>query len=315
MSLLAAGPGVLLVDTGHLRDQAVAAYVIQGKRGAAVVETGTARTVPRLLAAIAEAGLAPEDVSHVIVTHVHLDHAGGAGALLTRLPRAKLVAHPLGARHLVDPSRLVAGASAVYGEAAFREHYGDVVPAPASRVVEAPDGFVLDLGSRPLRFVDAPGHARHHFVVVDPTSRGVFTGDAFGLAYGEAATPGRPFLFPTTTPVQFDPPALHATVDRILATRPARLYLTHFGAVEGDLAAPAASLHRSIDAHVQIARDAPRGAGRHEAIRSGLEALLLRSLADHGSPLAGEAALAVFGVDLELNAQGLGVWLDSTAGA
>lgn len=313
MSLPAAGPGVLLVDTGHLRERAVAAYVVQGKRGAAVVETGTARTVPRLLAAIAEAGLAPEDVSHVIVTHVHLDHAGGAGALLARLPRAKLVAHPRGARHLVDPSRLVAGASAVYGEAAFREQYGEVVPAPASRVVEAPDGFVLDLGSRPLRFLDAPGHARHHFVVVDPTSRGVFTGDAFGLAYGEAATPGRPFVFPTTTPVQFDPAALHATVDRILGTRPARLYLTHFGAIEGDLAAAASALHRSIDAHVRIARDSPGGAGRHEAIRSALEALLLRSLEEHGSPLARDEALDVFGVDLELNAQGLGVWLDSTA--
>jgi glyoxylase-like metal-dependent hydrolase (beta-lactamase superfamily II) len=311
MTLPAAGPGVLLVDTGHVRDHLVASYIVLGKRGAAVVETGSALTVPRLLAALAEAGVSPGDVSHVIVTHVHLDHAGGAGALLAKLPRATLVAHPRGARHLVDPSRLVAGTVAVYGEAYFREVYGEVVPAPAARVVEAPDGFVLDLGGRPLRFLDAPGHARHHLVVVDEASRGVFTGDAFGLAYPQFAAPGRPFLFPTTTPVQFDPPALHATVDRILRARPARLYLTHYGAIEAGLAEAAAALHRAIDAHVEIARRAPAGPGRHAAILQGLEALLLRLLEAHGSPASREAALAWFAGDLELNAQGLGVWLDS----
>jgi hypothetical protein len=153
-------------------------------------------------------------------------------------------------------------------------------------------------------------------VVVDEASRGVFTGDSFGLAYREARGPGdRPVVFPTTTPVQLDPPALHATFDRILSVRPERLYLTHYGPIGGDLAACGATLHRLLDAHVEVARRAPAGPGRHAAIRDGLAALLLRTLAEQGSPLGGEAALEVYANDLDLNAQGLGVWLDSTAAA
>jgi glyoxylase-like metal-dependent hydrolase (beta-lactamase superfamily II) len=314
LTLASAGPGVALIDTGHVRPRLAAAYLVRGGRSAAFVETGSAAAVPRLLAALEEAGLAREDVSHVVVTHVHLDHAGGAGALLASLPRAVVVVHPRGARHLVDPARLVAGTAAVYGEARFRALYGEIVPVPAARLVEAPHGSSIDLGGRTIRFLDAPGHARHHLVAVDEASRGVFTGDAFGLSYREADADGRPFLFPTTTPVQLDPPALHATIDRILAERPERLYLTHFGAIEGDLSRAAELLHRGVDAHVAIARAAPAGPGRHAAIRDGLEALLVESIAASGAPLDRSQALALFADDLELNAGGLEVWLDSPAG-
>jgi glyoxylase-like metal-dependent hydrolase (beta-lactamase superfamily II) len=308
-------PGVTLVDTGYIRPRLAAAYVVRGERSAAVVETGSASAVPRLLDALAAQGLSREDVSHVFVTHVHLDHAGGAGALLRELPRAKLVAHPRGARHLVDPSRLVAGTIEVYGEDKFRALYGEVVPAPADRVVEAPEGLSIDLGGRPLRVLDAPGHARHHYVLLDEASRGFFTGDSFGLSYRETDGPAGPFPFPTTTPVQLDPPALHATIDRMLAERPARMYLTHYGAIEGGVAAFGAALHRALDEHVRRARAAPVGPGRNAAIRAGLEAQLLADLARHGAPIGREEALRVFAGDLELNAQGLGVWLDSQAKA
>src|SRR5512138_3241421 len=160
-------PGVVLVDTGYVRPRLAAAYLVRGRDSAAVVETGAASAVPRILAALAAQGLSPADVSHVVVTHVHLDHAGGAGALLRELPRARLVVHPRGARHLVDPSKLVAGTIEVYGEARFRALYGELVPVPAERVVEAPDGFTVELGGRRLRILDAPGHAKHHFVVWD----------------------------------------------------------------------------------------------------------------------------------------------------
>ena len=307
------GPGVFLVDTGYVRPRLAAAYLVRGTRSAAVVETGVRSAVPRILAALDAEGIEREAVSHVVVTHVHLDHAGGAGALLAVLPRARLVVHPRGARHLVDPAKLVQGSVAVYGEARFRELYGEIVPVPADRVVEAGEGFSLDLGERPLRFLDAPGHAKHHFVVLDEASRGFFTGDAFGVSYRETDLAGRPFLFPTTTPVQFDPPALHATIDRMMSERPERMYLTHFGMVGGDVGAHAQALHRAIDEHVRIARGVAAVPGRHAALVAGLEGQLLVGLAAHGARMPREEAIAIFGGDLELNAQGLEVWLDAAA--
>jgi glyoxylase-like metal-dependent hydrolase (beta-lactamase superfamily II) len=304
-------PGVYLIDTGYLRPGLAACYVLRGRDSAAVVETGHVHAVPRVLGALRQLGIARDAVSHVIVTHVHLDHAGGAGALLRELPRATLVAHPRGARHLVDPSKLWAGTVGVYGEEATRALYGEAIPVAAARVVEAPDGFSLDLGARPLRFLDAPGHARHHVVVLDEATRGFFTGDSFGLSYRETdGGPHGPFFFASTTPVQFDPPALHATVDRMLAERPERVYLTHFGMVQGNLAAHGAALHRSIDEHVRAARSAPAGPGRHQAIKAGLTAHLLEGLERQAVPLPRAEAVVVFGNDLELNSQGLGVWLD-----
>ena len=306
-------PGVLLVDTGYVRPAVAACYVLKGASSAAVVETGHVHAVPRILAALAQAGVAREAVSHVIVTHVHLDHAGGAGALMQALPNATLVAHPRGARHLVDPAKLWAGTVAVYGAEATQRLYGDPIPIPAARVVEAPDGFALDLGARPLRLLDAPGHAKHHLVVLDEVTRGFFTGDAFGLSYRQDDTARGPFFFPTTTPVQLDPPALLATQARMLAERPERLYLTHFGCVTGRVAEHAATLRQGLEAFVRIAEGAPAGPGRHAAIKLGLADLLLAGLAAHGGPRSRGEALDWFDNDLDLNAQGLEVWLDGAA--
>jgi glyoxylase-like metal-dependent hydrolase (beta-lactamase superfamily II) len=306
-------PGVFLIETGYTRPGIAACYLVRGEDSAAVVETGNAGTVPRILASLDQLGLPRAAVSHVVVTHVHLDHAGGAGALMRALPAATLVAHPRGARHMIDPAKLWAGTVGVYGAEATQALYGEPIPVDAARVVEAPDGFSLDLGQRPLRFLDAPGHARHHVVVLDEVTRGFFTGDCFGLSYRETDCGAGPFFFPTTTPVQFDPPALHETIDRMLAERPERVYLTHYGMVRGDLARHGATLHRAIDEHVRVARAAPAGPGRHAAIKAGLAAQLLAGLAAHGAPTTPEWALDKFDNDLELNAQGLEVWLDSAA--
>lgn len=308
-------PGVILVDTGYVTPDRAAAWIVRGKASAAVVETGHGGAVPRILAALAAHGLRREDVSHVIVTHVHLDHAGGAGALMRELPRATLVAHPRGARHLVDPAKLAAATREVYGEEAFRALYGELVPIPASRVVEAPDGHALDLGDRPLRLLDAPGHAKHHLVVHDVASRGFFTGDAFGLAYAELAGPGGPLMFPTTTPSQLDPPAYHRTVARMLAERPERMYLVHFGMVEGDIPALAAELRRGLDEHLRRALAVAPGPDRHRALLATLEAQVVEEVGSHRSPVDPARAIAVLADDLELNAQGLEVWLDARAAA
>ena len=142
--------GIHTIDTGFVRPRFDAAYLIVERGRGAFVDCGTNHAVPRMLAALDDSGLAPAAVDWLILTHVHLDHAGGAGELIARLPNAKLVVHPRGARHMIDPAKLWAGASAVYGESVMESTYGRLRPVPAERVVEAPDGHIVDLAGRTL---------------------------------------------------------------------------------------------------------------------------------------------------------------------
>jgi glyoxylase-like metal-dependent hydrolase (beta-lactamase superfamily II) len=255
-------------------------------------------------------GIAPEQVSYVIPTHVHLDHAGGAGALMQRLPRARMVIHPYGARHMIDPSKLAAGATAVYGEEAFKKSFGELVPVDEARVIEAPDGHRLGLGSRELLCLDTPGHARHHICIHDDQSQGIFTGDTFGLSYREFDTAAGPYLLATSTPIQFDPEAWHQTLDRLMDLSPQVIYLTHYCAVEQPQRL-AEMLRSSLDrfTSIALAADAAPGAERTEQIRSGLLQWLLTSLDQHGCSLPHAEVERLMAMDLELDAQGLEVWL------
>ncbi|HSN34126.1 MAG TPA: MBL fold metallo-hydrolase [Ideonella sp.] len=305
--------GIHVIDTGFVRARFDAAYLIVERGHAAFIDTGTNHGVPRLLAALGQAGVGPEAVDWLIATHVHLDHAGGVGLLMRSLPNARLVVHPRGARHLIDPSALVAGATAVYGQAEMARSYGTIVGVDADRVVATHDGFTLDLAGRPLVFIDTPGHARHHHCVWDEASRGWFTGDTFGLAYPEFATEHGPFMLPTTTPVQFEPAPLRASVARLLERVPERMYVTHFGAVgagAADVARLGAQLLDVVDAMVDLARDAPADASRHDALKRAFEALYQERLRAHGVALPEARLRELLAVDVELNAQGVGVWLD-----
>lgn len=302
--------GITVIDTGYHRPRFDASYLLTAGEEAALVDVGTAYSVPRLLRVLAGKHIAREQVRYVMITHVHLDHAGGAGALLQHLPNAQLVVHPRGAAHMIDPAKLIAGASAVYGAERFKTLYGDIVPVAAARVIEAPDGFRLDWRARPLSFIDTPGHARHHYSVYDETSRGMFTGDTFGLSYREFDSAAGPFVFPTTTPVQFDPDAMHASIERILAFMPQRVYLTHYGCLEKPPHL-AERLHVLIDEYVALGRSLKdTGETRHTRLVEGLRELLWRALQAHGCALPRERALELLAVDVELNAQGLAVWLD-----
>lgn len=301
--------GIYLIDTGFHRPRFDAAYLVVEQGRAAFVDTGTTHSVPRLLAALAATGLQPEDVDWVIVTHVHLDHAGGAGALMQALPHARLLVHPRGERHMVDPSALIAGASRVYGADEVARAYGKVVLVPQERVLASHDGMTVQLAGRKLMLLDTPGHAKHHHCIWDERSRGFFTGDTFGLSYREFDTSNGPWLLPTTTPVQFDPPALSASVRRLLSYAPSSMYLTHYGRVQG-IASLGASLLEQIDELVRLAlplRDVPR---RHEGLRQALGELYLRRAREHGCALQNAQTLQLLDSDIELNAQGLGVWLD-----
>lgn len=301
--------GIHTIDTAFQRDHFDAAYLIVHNGRGAFVDCGTSHSVPRLLAAVAQAGLQPADIDWLILTHVHLDHAGGAGALMRELPDARLVVHPRGAAHMIDPARLVAGATAVYGEAEIARSYGQILPVPAARVVVAEDGHRVSLAGRELLCVDTPGHARHHHCIWDAASRSWFTGDTFGLSYRELDSDAGAFIIPTSSPVQFEPEALHASIERLMARAPVAMYLTHYGRVENPERL-AAELHAQIDAMVAIARRCDGLPDRHDVLVAALGALYVARLRLQGNALDEAQVLRVLAMDIELNAQGLACWLD-----
>lgn len=304
------GAGITRVDC-LLQGQAdlAACYLVVDGGEAAFIDTGTAHTAPLLLELLREKNLPPAAVRYVIPTHVHLDHAGGAGAVMAHLPRAELIAHPRGLRHLVDPARLQAGAEAVYGEAGFRRLFGELAPVPADRAFEAGDGTVLTLGARVLEIIDSPGHAYHHFCVYDERSRGIFTGDTFGLSYRPFDTDRGPLVLPTTTPVHFDPGAWLQTLDRLLARKPERVYLTHFGEI-APAGGAADQLRRGLHEYVNIAESVADAENRLELLKEKLFGHALRAAAGHGCKLSEHEVRDLLAMDMELNAQGLSVWLD-----
>ena len=305
------GHGISAVDSVYDRREQTAIHLLVQEGRAAVIDTGTSHAVPHVLAALEAKGIAPAQVDYVILTHVHLDHAGGAGQLMARFPNARLTVHPRGARHVIDPGRLRAATIAIYGEAETRRVYGEILPVPRERVVETPEGATLRLAGRELLFLDAPGHARHHVVVRDSITGHFFAGDTFGISYRELDQDGRQYAFPTTSPSQFDPPRLHQSIDRMMGFRPEALYVAHFGRLT-NLTVLAADLHRIIDAHAELGeRHRRAGAERKRLLMEGVRSLVLDESARHGWRLPREKTLEIFALDIELNAQGIESWLDS----
>jgi hydroxyacylglutathione hydrolase len=291
-----------------------AIHIIVQDGRAAIIDTGTSASVPLVLEALASKGIGPDAVDWVILTHIHLDHAGGAGRLMALCPNATLTVHPRGARHMADPSRLVAGTIAVYGEAETERLYGRIEPVPQERILQTPDGAEIALAGRRLAFHETAGHARHHVCVHDERSGHVFAGDTFGLSYRELDHAGRQFALPTTSPVQFEPEPYHRSIDLIAGLEPEAVYVTHFSQVR-DVPRIAADLHRLVDAQAALAlavRDA--GEARLERLREGVSAILLEEARRFGTPLSDEEVLAVYAFDVELNAQGLAAWLDAARG-
>jgi len=301
--------GITAIDTDFVRPQLDASHLIVERGCAAFVDTGTNNSVPLLLAALAEKNLDPADVEYVFLTHVHLDHAGGAGLLMQHLPTAMAVIHPRGARHMINPEKLVKGSQAVYGESLFKEMYGDIVPIDAARVIEASDNHEFTLHGRSLYCLYTEGHARHHYCLFDPESASVFTGDSFGVSYRELDTAAGEFVFPTTTPVHFDPDEAHRAIDRIMACEPQQVYLTHYSQVT-DLARLADDMHRGIEDFVDIASRHAGHAERTVAIERALYAYLANRARAHGVEHSDDTLQELLGFDVKLNAQGLEHWLE-----
>jgi len=312
----AIGDQTYCIDTGLYRRGFAACYLVRSRDRLAFVDTGTAHTVPILLAVLADLGLTPEHVDYVIPTHVHLDHGGGAGDLMAACPNARLVVHPKGAPHLIDPARLIAGATAVYGQAAFARDFGNLTPVPEGRVTLASNGMEIDLAGRTLTFLDTPGHANHHGCLFDHHTRGCFTGDTFGISYRAFDTARGPWIFAPTTPVAFDPQAWLSSIDRLMTFGPRAMYLTHYGAVT-TTETLVESLRESIRDHaaLALAEEGRNDAGRPARLKQAVKDYLMVGTRDHGVDLEDATIADLLGVDIDLNAQGLAVWLVRRAGA
>ena len=301
--------GVNVIDADFHREHMAGCYLVEADTEVAFIEVGINSSTPRLMNVLERRGWKPEDVTYVIVTHVHLDHAGGAGSLMQLLPNATFLVHPYGARHMINPAKLEAGARAVYGDQMFDEIYGTLIPVEEERTRIMEDGDQVTLGNRQLRFMDSPGHARHHFCVYDSLTNGWFTGDTFGLSYREFDTANGAFLLPTTTPIQFDPEALKASVRKLAADKPDYMYLTHYGRVD-DVQRLAKVMIDGVDTFVSIAEKYKNEDERRQKIETAMSDWLLSGLEKHGVRLDRKRCLELLGSDITLNTQGIEFWLD-----
>jgi glyoxylase-like metal-dependent hydrolase (beta-lactamase superfamily II) len=301
--------GITAVDTEYLYPGHAAAHIIEDSGRAAFVDVGTNYSVPHLLAALETLGIARTAVDYIFLTHVHLDHAGGAGKLVRELPNAQAVLHPRGAPHMIAPEKLIAGSKVVYGEERYRKLYGDLVPIPSERVRVVQDGERVRLGGRELELIHTPGHALHHYAVVDAAHASIFPGDTFGISYREFDTARGAFIIPTTTPTQFDPDQLIASIDRMVAYAPQSMYLMHFSRVT-DIPRLASMLKAQIGEFVRIASRHAQAQDRYATIKADMLDLWLGLGAEHGITLGRAGIERLLQGDLDLNTQGLIVWLD-----
>jgi len=301
--------GIVAIDTEYARPAQDASHlIIEGGRGA-FVDTGVNNSVPLLLAGLQQSDLDPGDVDYVFLTHIHLDHAGGAGQLMQQLPNARCVLHPRGAPHMVDPAKLVAGSDAVYGKKEAQHRFGTIQPIDSSRIDIADDGEGFSLNGRELQAFYTEGHARHHYCLSDPASKGVFTGDSFGVSYRELDTAAGEFIFPTTTPIHFDPDEAHKAVDRIMSYEPEHLYLTHYSQV-GNLDRLASDMHKGINMFVTIALENAGAEDRTTVLQEAMFDFFVAGLIRHGFKGDHDAVRSILKFDVSLNVQGLEVWLE-----
>lgn len=302
------GHGVSCIDSQYIRSGLASCYLIEQNGHAAFIDVGTNYTVPLLLELLEEKNISIENVDYVIPTHVHLDHAGGAGSMMQHAPNAQLIIHPRGARHMINPSRLQAGASAVYGEDEFKKHYGDLIAIDEQRVTQADDGFSINFQGRELKFIDTPGHAKHHFCIIDEDSNGIFTGDTFGVAYPELTVNEQPFIFPPSSPVDFNPQDWLNSIDKIMAAGCNRAYLTHFNKVD-NLQPLAKTLRERVILFAKFAVQSPNA----QELKSQIQRYFIEEVLKTGCQLSAEEITDVLSLDIDLITQGLMVWVEKTA--
>ena len=299
--------GISFIDANYINKGIVSIYIIKQGTQATIIETGTKHNIHLIKNQLDNLGLGFDDVRYIIPTHVHLDHAAGAGFLIKNCPNADLIIHPRGARHMVDPSKLIEGVKAVYGDSQFKKLYGDILPIPEGRIITANDGFEVDFNGRMLQFLDTPGHARHHFCIYDSLSEYIFTGDTFGISYREFDIKDNIFIFPTTTPVQFDPKALIESIDKIISKMPKAICLTHFGIIKPTYQV-VANLKQGVNFLADLGFKHFNKNNAKEIIMQEMFDYFLQKIYANGIKLPASFCKKKLSMDLELNAQGILFW-------
>jgi glyoxylase-like metal-dependent hydrolase (beta-lactamase superfamily II) len=251
-------------------------------------------------------GISPESVDFVMITHVHLDHAGGSGSLMKIFPNARLLCHPRAKKHMVDPGRLIQSAKMVYGDL-FDDLYGKIEPVSEDRIYTPADSEEMKWGNSVFKFIYTQGHANHHFCIFESLTQSIFTGDSFGIAYPRF---GGSFIFPTTTPTDFDAKEAISSLDKIVATGAKVAYLTHFGPIY-DLEAARTDLREGIDylerkrqSIISGKEDLVSKESREEFLKSGV-AEWMQILASRKQINFSSEDQKFLEMDIQLNAMGL----------
>lgn len=307
-------PGnIVCIDADYVQPEIACFYLVGDSGEYALIETGTNHSLDNLRRALDHFGIKDPQIRYIVPTHVHLDHAGGAGRYLQAFPEAELLVHPRGARHLIDPGKLVASSIQVYGEETFAALYGEIIPAPAARTRVLEDGATFTIGQRTLQAVHTRGHAEHHFCLWDEQTRGWFSGDMFGISYPGLRFAQGDFVLPATTPTQFDPDAYIASVRTLAARNPAMMYLTHFSALPFrpeqvdrlcDQLAHYDAIARTLAA--AAGDDSRRDRGRYlQALQDAVIERARHHLEQLTSPEQARAAAQTLTMDAQLNAQGI----------
>lgn len=306
------GFGITCIDAGYMGPGVACFYLLERDGECAVVETGTNHSVAALLSVMESRGLRPEQVRYVIPTHVHLDHAGGAGSMMSHFHKARLLIHPRGSSHMIDPARLVAGSIEVYGEQQFQQLYGEIIPVDAERVTAMEDGDSCQLGSTTLEFRHTRGHADHHLCIWDETSGGWFSGDMFGVSYDWFRRDRGDYVMPATTPTQFRPEEFLQSLQLLQSYDPRAMYLTHYGEL-----CYTPEVHRLLAEQVKAYPELARASPEPVALAQAIVALSHKLMCQIDDSVTESEAAKIFGLDAKLNAQGLMVWLQrqATAGA
>ena len=303
---------IFCFDANYIRKKFAAIHFINQNNKLLIVDTATNHSAKKFLNALHTMNISPESVEWILLTHVHLDHAGGAGLLMRMCPNARLAVHKRGARHMVNPEKLWASVVSVYGKEEAEKQYGQLIPVDENRVVAVGEGEIISFQNRKLQIFDAPGHANHHIVIFDEESKSCFTGDAFGIAYPELTTEDGEFILISSTPTQFDPVKFDITIKKIMEQKPKNCFLTHFSKIM-NIEKNGYELRKQLDEYVTITHQSRSNFGGHQdQIREKLFELLYKKLEKTNLSISRREFGNLLSLDLSLNAQGLEYWNNKT---
>jgi glyoxylase-like metal-dependent hydrolase (beta-lactamase superfamily II) len=300
---------IIPIDCNYVESEFATSYLLihehEGKSRGLFVECNTNYAIPYLIQAAERNGLARDQIDGLIITHVHLDHAGGAGLFMQTFVNARLFAHPRAARHAIDPSKLIASATAVYGEEFMQKVYGAILPCPADRVVVVENGESISWAGVRLETKHTRGHANHHLCVIEPITRTLFSGDAFGVSYPKVNEGHGLVVIASTSPTDFDGDAAIETVEWIRTRNIDRVALTHYGFLElENVDSAARQLTDQLSFAISLVARIRVESLSVDAVVVAIEDWMIRYYALKGSPLDAED-LQRLSIDFKVNAQGL----------